>query len=113
MKEAEHQKLLFKWASYHPICRDYLFAIPNGGTRNIREAVNMKAQGVRRGVSDLMLAYPTPKAAGLWLEMKRDKKAPVSKEQKNWLERMKGVGYEAHIACGFDEAVRVIEEYLK
>lgn len=33
----------------------FVFAVPNGGSRNLREAVNLKAQGVMAGVSDLIL----------------------------------------------------------
>ncbi len=113
LKESEHQKAIFQWAKLHPICKDYLFAIPNGGTRNIREAVNMRSQGVRKGVSDMMLAYPTPTAAGLWIELKRNRKSLVTTEQKSWLQRMKGVGYEAHLAYGYEEAIKIMEEYLK
>lgn len=33
----------------------YVFAVPNGGSRNIREARNLKMQGVTAGVSDLII----------------------------------------------------------
>lgn len=33
-------------------------AVPNGGKRNVREASRMKAQGVRAGVSDLLVFWP-------------------------------------------------------
>lgn len=36
----------------------FVFAVPNGGSRNLREAVNLKAQGVMAGVSDLILLIP-------------------------------------------------------
>jgi hypothetical protein len=35
-----------------------LFAIPNGGKRNAREAGILKAEGVLPGVADLFLMYP-------------------------------------------------------
>ena len=42
----------------------FVFAVPNGGSRNLREAVNLKAQGVMAGVSDLMNSKtPMGKAA--------------------------------------------------
>ena len=113
MKESEHQKLIFKWAKTHSICCDYLFAIPNGGTRNIKEAVNMKAQGVRKGVSDLFLAYPVGHLSGLWIELKKDTKCSLSKEQVVWIERMKLIGYAAEVAYGFKDTVQIIRIYLK
>ncbi len=113
MKESEHQKLIWKWAKQHPICCDFLCAIPNGGTRNIREAVNMKAQGVRSGVSDMFLAYPSDGYHGLWIELKRNPKVlGLSKNQIIWLERMLHVGYQALVAYGHEEAIKFIEEYL-
>ena len=36
----------------------FVFAVPNGGSRNLKEAVNLKAQGVKAGVSDLILLLP-------------------------------------------------------
>ena len=36
----------------------YVFAVPNGGSRNVIEAANLKAQGVMAGVSDLILLLP-------------------------------------------------------
>ena len=33
-----------------------LYAVPNGGYRNAREAARFKAEGVRSGVPDLCLA---------------------------------------------------------
>ena len=36
----------------------FVFAVPNGGSRNVIEAANLKAQGVMAGVSDLILLLP-------------------------------------------------------
>lgn len=93
---------------------DYLYAIPNGGKRNAREAARFKRQGVKAGVSDLHLALPAGGKSGLWIEMKQPdkKKASVSKSQKDWINRMSLAGYEAKICYGFDEAKLAIEEYL-
>ncbi len=113
MKESEHQKLIWKWAKRHPICCDFLFAIPNGGTRHIKEIANLKAQGLRPGVSDLFLAYPSHGYMGLWLELKKDRQAYLSEQQIIWLDRMLQVGYQAQVAYGYEEAIKFIEEYLK
>lgn len=112
MKESEHQKLIFKWAKTDVRCRDYLIAIPNGGTRNIKEAVNMKAQGVRKGVSDLFLAFPVGDLSGLWIELKKDTKCPISEEQIAWITGMKYVGYAADVAYGYKDAIKIITNYL-
>jgi len=113
MKESEHQKLIWKWAKQHPICCDFLFSIPNGGTRHIKEIANLKAQGLRPGVSDMFLAFPTSKYCGLWIELKKDRKCYLTPDQIGWLERMIQVGYEGKVAYGHEDAISFIEEYLK
>jgi VRR-NUC domain-containing protein len=113
--EAHEQVALFHWAAYHPICKDHLIAIPNGGSRHPREAVNLKRQGVKPGVSDVFLAYPMlPYRAGLWIELKRPLplSSKLSKKQMLWIELMRKVGYEAVVAHGANAAIHAIETYL-
>lgn len=112
-KEAEIQHIIFAWAKHHRICRHYLFAIPNGGSRNLVEAYHLKQQGVKKGVSDMMLAYPANGAHGLWIELKRNRKAKLTPEQERWLEEMNKLGYVAKVAYGFDDCCLIIEDYLR
>ena len=44
-----------------------LFAVPNGGSRHKIEAANMKRQGVKRGVADVILQIPKKGYASLCL----------------------------------------------
>jgi hypothetical protein len=77
LKSLEHteQVNLMQWWAL--ACRGFgipeqlLFAIPNGGQRNIIVASKLKAEGVRAGVPDLFLAFPKKDAAGLFIEMKK------------------------------------------
>ena len=73
---SEHQEqsaVISWWALAH---RQYglpefaLFAIPNGGARDVITGARLKAEGVRRGVVDLMLAKPNGTFSGLFIEMK-------------------------------------------
>ena len=118
-KESKEQEALIKWADSFPVqgghLGDYLLAIPNGGSRNIIEARNLKLQGVRAGVPDLMLCVPKNSKAGLFIEMKRAIKSAsrVSSEQKVWQERLETMGYEVHIAYGCAQAQKIILDYLK
>lgn len=112
MYEVEHQKLIIKWATTHPICKDYLLAIPNGMRCNYKQARSHVAQGLRKGVSDLFLAYPAGNYHGLWVELKKDRHSYLSEEQIKWLERMADVGYDAQPAYGYKEAISIIENYL-
>ena len=104
--ENAEQEAFVKWMrTAHPEHR--VFAIPNGGSRNIVEAVNLKKSGVSAGVPDL--CFPS---LHLYIEMKRTKGGTVSPEQKDWIEYLRKHGYSAEVACGFDEAKKIVERVL-
>jgi hypothetical protein len=48
----------------------WLFAIPNGGDRNRIVAANLKAEGVKPGVADLLLSCARKGWHGFFIEMK-------------------------------------------
>lgn len=112
--EAEEQKALFEWTELvrgkYPETA-MLFHIPNGGSRNIAEAANLKRQGVKPGVPDLCLPVARGIYHGLFIEMKATK-GRLMENQKTWLRKLNKEGYLAVVAWGFDEAVSIIEEYL-
>ena len=87
------------------------------------QAMKQKRQnGGRRAWPDMFIAEPKVKYHGLFIELKKEgtrlhKKdgTPASdhiKEQAELLEKLKGLGYMAVFAVGFDEAKKVIDEYL-
>jgi hypothetical protein len=125
--EDGEQECLMRWAELTPIpnsnlrVSDFLIAIPNGGRRNAREAKRLKMQGVKSGVSDLFLALPVASISGLWIEMKKSRKdfkttgaanSAVRDSQREWIEKMKSVGYLGTVCYGADEAMAVIKTYL-
>ena len=110
-KEEKEQENLVRWASYHWVGQ-HLFAIPNGGLRDKRVAARLKLQGVKPGVSDLMLAVPSRGKHGLFIEMKRAKGSRVSEEQQNFIDKRLEYGYEAKVAYGWEHAVYIITDYL-
>lgn len=119
--EHEEQIAVINWAKLQPIpgtsykVKDFLIAIPNGGSRHAIEAKNLKAEGVTSGVPDLQLIYPHCPFYGLFIEMKRkDKsKARVSPNQKEWIEKLNAIGYRAVVCYGADEAIKEIKNYLE
>ncbi len=97
------------------------FAIPNGGSRHMLEAVNLKKEGVVKGVSDYCVILPH---CVLFIEMKRRKKklksgklsnshSKPSKEQLEFLDNIKinknVIGF---VAYGWTEAKEFIENHL-
>lgn len=114
--EAHEQTELFKWAALQK-CKypelELLHHIPNGGSRNEKEAARLKAQGVKPGVPDVFLPVARKSCHGLYIELKRQKNARVSDAQKKWIEALTGQGYQAEVCYGCQEAIKTILQYLK
>lgn len=88
-----------------------LLAIPNGGSRNIIEAKNLKAQGVKSGVSDVLLLIPKRGYACLCMEFK----TPVGKqsdEQKLFQKETESVGNKYVVVRSVKEATDILRWYL-
>ncbi len=98
---------------------DLLFAIPNAGgfsggfKANVVRVANLRREGVRPGVPDLMLAMPVGEWHGLFIEMKRARGGVTSPEQKAFIANLRAVGYLAGVCKGFDEARAAVEAYLR
>ena len=88
-----------------------LFAVPNGGIRHIQEAVRLKAEGVQRGVPDLVLPIPRGKHCGAYLELKANK-GRLSEEQKDWLRFLEAQGYAVEVAWTTKDAFQFLQDYL-
>lgn len=110
--EKFEQKKLTSWCLQHPVLCKYYLHIANERKTSPWEGRSLQQQGVRKGVSDVFIAYPVGKYHGLWIELKRKKYARLSDEQKFWLENMNDVGYAAHVAYGHEDAISIIEKYL-
>lgn len=121
-RQAEHleQKALFQWAlqveRQLPELRN-LFAVPNGGDRHPAVAAKLKAEGVRRGVPDVMLAWVVRDergqimAPGLYIEMKAGRNRPTP-EQLDWRSRLIAAGYSWWVCYSWKDAANAILEYL-
>lgn len=116
--EASEQAAVFQYAAIKARTDPrwgMLFAIPNGmAASSIREAVNAKRAGLKRGVPDIFLAVPVDNHAGLFIELKRSGGIPsdVSPEQRDWLQRLQDQGYQTVVAYGWKEAAAEISSYL-
>lgn len=123
--EHSHQTALFAWAALsvgkYPQLK-YMFAIPNGGLRDMRTAVNLKAEGVKAGVPDIMLPVATASASlwdetlegyhGLFIEMKVGKNK-TSKEQDEYIEYLRSAGYYCVVCYTWNLARDAIIAYLE
>jgi hypothetical protein len=100
-KRSEHveQREFVSWVrknSPHKI-----FAIPNGGFRNIATAAKLKAEGVSAGVPDLFVP-----ALKLFVEMKK-KNGVESKKQNDWKDYLVGLGYICAVCYSTEDAKKV------
>jgi hypothetical protein len=88
-----------------------LYAIPNGGRRDIRTAIKLKAEGVKAGVPDLCLPVARGGYHGAYIEMKFGKNQ-TSPEQKKWIADLRTEGHFVTVCWGWQDAADTIEQYL-
>lgn len=86
--------------------RCLIFSVPNGGTRNIREAMTLKATGLLSGASDLVVIFPNGKLCFVELKLLNGKQ---SDNQKDFEMRITAVGYEYHLIRSLDDFKNLTE----
>lgn len=131
--EAQEQKAVIDWAKLirieEGLLVEHLVMIPNESilgraTPGERRAIlaGMHSRGMKAGASDLFLAVPRGTFHGLWIEMKRDRRAFRSEReadaawkpaQREFAERRRAAGYRAEVCYGWVAARDVIESYLR
>src|ERR1700755_2739907 len=100
-----------QWANYDAICSKYLFFIENERKCSPFQARIRKLKGIKSGVSDLFLAYPSNGYFGFFIEIKRRGGKPT-KIQKKWMSDMNQLGYYANWFDNWSDAKLAIENYL-
>lgn len=108
MSEAHEQIAV---VNYCDILGIPVFHVPNGGIRNKIEAANLKRQGVKAGVPDLVIPCARCGYHGLYIEMKT-KTGRISDKQKEWLKLLRKEGYAAYVARGASQAIELIDHYM-
>lgn len=122
--EHAHQTALFAWCAQSGISElKWLFAIPNGFYATPQQKAKMKTEGLRSGVSDIMLPVHIDDAGdgmgycGLFIEMKHKKyenarNGGLSDEQIEFRNFIIGQGYQFALCYTWTEARDVILKYL-
>ena len=114
--ESSQQKALFCWAALnikqYPELK-WLTAIPSGGNRDAITGARMKAEGLKRGIPDILLAVRKNAWASLWIELKVASGGKVSPEQTEWIAHLLSQGYCAIVCKGYEEARDTIIKYLE
>lgn len=113
--EADEQKDLFRWIRSKQVEIPELclaFSTLNGVRLAPKLQKEMKEQGNKKGVPDVILPVVTKEFPGLFVEMKNVSGGSVSPEQKKFICMLKKQGYRAEVAKGYLEAKRIIMDYL-
>lgn len=114
--ESEEQQALFDWAS--KLYRRYpelalLYHIPNEGKRSKATGARLKKEGMKKGVPDIHLPVAKGEYHSLYIELKRRKGSSTTEAQNTWLQLLGKYGNKAVRCYGWEEAAKVIVEYLE
>ncbi len=111
--EWHHQVALFEaFRKEFPELRADYFAIPNGGYRDPREAVNLVMEGATKGVSDTLLSMSCWGYHGLFLEMKKPLDPVIKENQIAFIERKRLTGYAGFVGRGWMQGLDILRWYL-
>lgn len=111
--EDDIQEAFFRAArTIFPTLGKRLFACPNGGKRDGREAKRLAKQGVIPGVSDIICLVPNKQHPFLCLEAKTDA-GDQSKHQKQFQKEVEEVGGLYVVFRSAAEGIEVLKEYLE
>jgi hypothetical protein len=112
--EHQEQSAVFDWigtAKNRVPELDLMFAIPNQSQGNVQRGKYYKAEGQKKGVSDLFLPVARRGYHGMFIEMKRMDGKPTP-EQEMWKARMSEQGYYAVICWGANQAIQKTSYYV-
>lgn len=89
-----------------------LFAVPNGGRRDLRTGAMLREEGVRAGVSDLLLLVPTVRYHALCIEMKTQcgRQHP---SQRKWQQAVEAEGYKYVLCRSLEDFIREVSSYMR
>ena len=112
MKYKEHQlqSACIKWFKYqYP--QILIWATPNGGYRNVREAARLRTEGVLAGVPDIFIAEAKNGYNGLFIELKVGKNT-LTESQHKIREKLLLAGYQHFVCYSFDEFMNIVNLYI-
>lgn len=116
--EHSHQVAFMIWCKDSGIPDiEMLYAVPNGGDRTPSVGARMKAEGVKRGVPDIVWPVPMHRWAGLYMELKKPqhflvKEGGLSKEQDVWIRKLREKHYAAVVCYGWMALAVAVKRYM-
>jgi hypothetical protein len=108
--ESKLQSQCVKWFRLqYP--NETIFAIPNGGQRNITTAKRLKDEGVLSGVADLFVLHGTWNFNGLFIEMKIGK-GKQTESQIEFEQKAKSKHYKYVVCRSFEDFIYEVTKYF-
>lgn len=108
-QESTLQTSCVKWFRYqypHLV----IYAVPNGGSRNVREAQRLKAEGVLAGVADLTILLPQGRSVYIEMKVKGNRQTD---NQKAFQQKAETLGHTYAVCYSFEEFKDIIEKEIK
>lgn len=111
MNEAQLQEAVIRYIKLqYPKAR---YCASLGGIRTgKKQGAKARKTGYVKGFPDLQITEAKKGYFGLFLELKKDKKAYPTPEQKVWLKDLNERGYLALVTKGLDATIEAIDDYL-
>lgn len=114
-KESRLQELTINFLRYSGY---FAIHVPNGGSRNIIEATNLKKQGVMAGCPDILIfdnAMDIPSMVifnGIAIELKV-KGGKVSENQRSFIESLENRGYLTILSWNLIDLIQYFEKNIR
>ena len=86
-----------------------IYAVPNGGSRNVREAERLKSEGVLAGVADLVVLLPQGKSLYIEMKVKGNKQ---TLNQKEFQQKAEVLGHKYYVCYSFEDFEKVVKQEL-
>jgi hypothetical protein len=83
--------------------------IPSGEHRSVETGALLKRMGLQAGMFDFLLISPVGEHH--WLELKRDRSAALSDEQRAFRRALEQRSVPHHVAHGFDDAIACLQAW--
>ncbi len=102
--QIQAQIIIYFRNNYQMHGKGIIFAVPNGGSRNILEAKKLKATGLLAGVADLIILKPN--AECIFIEVKIEK-GFQSDAQRIFQEKVENMGFKYYLVRNLEEFIEI------
>lgn len=116
IEASEHdiQTAFFRWVriaeKVHPVL-GLMFAVPNAGKRGYKTAAMLIAEGLRKGVPDIIFPVARVGFAGMAIEFKKPG-GKLTMDQKEFIPRLTAENWLVLVVTDSDAAIASVKNYL-